>query len=143
MPLKFLFHCQFNDGEYFHQQADDRSEIDDKRSSFFDLLQDTRTVERFWLLEQERFQVNISEPLQKYLVDLTDGHFEENGKSFFQHDPKINVKLSEFRLIYFRRRTAHLNLKTKQASEDPIIFVIGWQANHPDGRNEKQLIYIQ
>lgn len=135
MLLKYLFHCQFNDGEIFSQNADDRSLTDPKKSSFFDLLQDTRKVEKFWLTDEHNFNT--------YLVDLTDGHFEVNGCPFFLHEQSINVKLAKFRLIYFRRRTAHLNVVTKEQSESPIIFVVGWQANHPDGRNEQQLLYIK
>lgn len=144
LKLKYLFHCEFNDGEIFSQNAEDRSVIDpEKRSSFFDLLQDTREVERFWLEEADDKFLSITKP-NTYLVDLTDGHFEVNGSSFFLHEQTIDPlkKLSKFRLIYFRRNTVSLNLATGEQSALTMIFIIGWQANHPDGRNVKRTMMV-
>ena len=134
--LKYLFTAQFNDGATLEQTQEDISKIIPKKSAFFDVLNDTRKVERFWLY-------NIRTDT-KYLVDLIDGHFEINGNPFFLHEQTIDESktLSDFRLIYFRRVQQSMNIESGEASTK-TMFIIGWQANHPDGKNEKRIIFIK
>ncbi len=142
--LRYLFTTQFNDGTILEQTQEDVSKTHFKKSAFFDVLNNTSEVKRFWLSELERFQVDQSKPLRKYLVDLTDGHFEFNGDPFFMHeqtmDPSKN--LSKFRLVYFRRVQQSRNVESGKESTK-TIYIIGWQANYPTGKNHKQIIYIE
>ena len=142
--LRYLFTAQFNDGTMLEQTQDDVSKTNPKKSAFFDVLNDTRKLERFWLLEiYKNVDLDRITP-SKYLVDLTDGHFEINGNSFFLHEQTIDEskKLSDFRLIYFRRVQQSMNLTSGEASTK-TMFMIGWQANYADGKNEKRILFIK
>ncbi len=142
--LKYLFTAQFNDGQIIKQDQEDVSKFNPLKSKFFDVLNDTRKLEKFWLLEKKRFHVIESEPQKKYLVDLTDGHFEINGVPFFLHEQTVDETktLSNFRLIYFRRVQQSLNIDSGKAATK-VMFVIGWQANLPDGKNVQKIMYIK
>lgn len=135
--LKYVFTAQFNDGEILEQAQEDVSRTNPKKSAFFDVLNDTRKVERFWIAGHGK----------RYLVDLTDGHFEVNGDSFFIHEQTVDEskKLSNFRLIYFRRNQVSLNIENGEATDGGqiVIFALGWQANYSDGSNEKAVIYVE
>ena len=124
--LKYLFACQYNDGSMFTQNKEDVSLIDTKKSAFFDVMLDQ--VERFWIENQD----NI------YLVDLSDGHFEVNRVPFFMHEITIDATkhLTNFRLIYKRRNWVD------NKSGHRIMYMLGWQANYPDGKNEKRIMMI-
>jgi len=71
MMLKYLFVVEYKDGSVYQQNTEDISVTDDKRSCFFDVVQEN--VLRFFLVDAD----NI------FCVDLTDGHFEVNKISFF------------------------------------------------------------
>jgi len=140
--LRYLFTAQFNDGTMLEQTQDDVSKTNPKKSAFFDVLNDTRKVERFWLTDETFSQHGTND--NKYLVDLTDGHFEINGSPFFLHEQTIDEskKLSDFRLIYFRRVRQSMNVGSREASAK-VMYLIGWQANYPDGKNHKQIMYVE
>ena len=137
--LKYNFACQFNDGSVFYQNSEDKSILFEGKSAFTDILelQKEKSIINFWLFEDNTDNT--------FLVNLVDGHFEINGIPFFIHEQTVDVKkiLSNFRLIYFRRVTQSINLTTEKEADPSIIYLLGWQANYPDGSNHKEIIYIK
>src|SRR3990167_2816987 len=96
--MKYLFEVEYKDGTFFKQNEEDVSLTDPKRSAFFDIKQEE--VKRFTLEGNGN----------TFCVDLTDGHFEVNGVSFFMHDESLTY----FRLIYFRRHRHQFNRETRE-----------------------------
>lgn len=153
--LKYLFRCQFNDGEVFNQTQEDKSKLIEGGSAFTDVLKkqevEGKKLESFYLESND----------DSYGVNLGDGCFTVNGKTFFMHEQTVDKskKLTNFRLIYFRRNTVSINFKVteKELKKIPFkeidgklvteytstIYLLGWQANYPDGSNHKQIMYIR
>ena len=124
-PMKYKFIAYYNDGTTFCQNDKDISVTDNNRSSFYDIDHDK--LEAFSLEDKDT---------NSYAVNLTDGHFEINGKLFRFHDEN----LSGFRLIFFRRHK-----HTITPGEEPIhniVFRMGWQANTKDGKNIQRVMEI-
>ena len=136
--LKYLFRCQFNDGEVFNQTQEDKSKLIEGKSAFTDVLKkqevEGKKIKLFFLDSAN----------DSYAVNLDDGSFTVNGRTFFMHEQTVDKskKLTNFRLIYFRRVQQSINLTTDKQTSN-IIYLIGWQANYPDGTNCKQIMYIR
>lgn len=126
--LTHLFQATYKSGEVYHQTQDDVSNVDPLKSAFFDVKQDE--LKTFFL----------SSDKDVFSVNLEDGHFEVNGTPFFMH---AQSDLTNYRLIYFRVRTHHLNQSTGEQTEDPIVYQLGWQANDKEGNNIKRIMEIQ
>src|SRR5918912_87361 len=129
MPLKYLFTVEYLDGTTFQQNPEDVSFQDPQRSAFYDV--DVDKVKRF----------SLSDGADTYSVDLTDGHFEVNGKKLWMHDMYID----KFRLIFFRRHKHFINQEVKDGeitgSEEvghTIAYRLGWQGNEKSGKNIQQ-----
>lgn len=138
LELKYLFHCQFNDGETFVQNKEDKSFIDETKSAFTDLLKkaEEKSIDTF----------SLTDNVNTYLVDLRDGHFEINGIPFFAHEQTFqnDLQVSNFRLIYYRRNQIQVNTATNESSiPNTLCYIMGWQANQADGKNIQKLIYIK
>jgi len=123
--MKYLFEVEYKDGTFFKQNEEDVSLTDPKRSAFFDIKQEE--VKRFTLEGNGN----------TFCVDLTDGHFEVNGVSFFMHDES----LTDFRLIYFRRHRHQFNRETREELSHEVTFRFGWQATL-DGKNIQRVMEI-
>lgn len=131
--LKYLFEVEYKDGSVFQQNADDVSKTDPLRSAFFDVK--IPEVKRFGLFDEEN----------SYIVDLQDGHFEVNGKSFHMHDGEVK----DFTLVYFRRVQQH---KTNQVRDAEFIgeptystdmsFHLGWWGVDPMGKRVQRVLVI-
>jgi len=137
MQLKYLFTALYNDGTAFTQNAEDVSRQDPKRSAFFDV--DQTKLLSFLLIPVDKVNDGV------YCVDLRTGKFLVNGAEFFLHDR--SVPLSNFRLIYVRRHREHIdiNTETKKLSNkraDDVQYLLGFQANLPDGNNIQRIISI-
>ena len=135
--LKYLFRCQFNDGETFIQTQADVSKHIEGKSAFTDVLKKVEDGNQI-----KYFSLNSRD--DTYLVDLDNGCFAVNGIPFFMHEQTVDKskKLTNFRLIYFRRVAQSINLTTDKQTSN-IIYLMGWQANYPDGSNHKQIMYIK
>lgn len=131
--LKYYFDVEFTDGTTYTQNADDRSVFEpEKRSCFFDvkrLIEEGRKIRYFML----------SDGKDVYMVDLTDGHFEVNGKSFFMHDRR---DLSDFKIIFYRQHTHSFNVGNRAELSHEMIFCIGWQVTIDD-ENIKRVMEIE
>lgn len=137
--LKYLFHCQFNDGFIFHQNELDTSVRDALRSAFYDLSQDKEQhggIKRFWLEGEGH----------TYLVDLRDGHFEIDGVPFSIGE---NTPPMERELIYFRKHEHDSVMSADPKKAVPfgqgahrLWYFLGWQGNI-SGKNFQQTINVR
>jgi hypothetical protein len=132
--LKYLFTTEYENGEVFKQTPDDISQTDSKRSAFYDVLNSGKKPIRFWIEGKGLLK-------DKYLVDLTDGHFEINGKSIVLDE----FIYPEYRLIFFRQHQHDqvIDLKTNERKETAhrIKYFIGWQTTFKR-KNIKRLIGV-
>jgi hypothetical protein len=118
--LKYLFGCQYENNKFYHQTKADISRTNPEKSAFFDVKD--LPIEKFWL-EKNGY---------KLLVDLTDGHFEENEKKI---EEEVEEGLTNFRIIYFRRHFHTSNVNTGKEISHHVEYHLGWQANRKDGSN--------
>jgi hypothetical protein len=114
MALKYLFAAEYKDGSVFHQNAEDVSGIDPKRSAFYDVQQDNLVT--FSLIGDGKI----------HSVNLEDGGFEINGNKFFLHlDDELNNEKKE--LIFFRRHKHDFNIDMQEIGHT-VSYIIGWTA---------------
>ena len=136
--LKYLFKATFKDGRTLEQTPEDVSTKDEARSAFRDVMDEAEQgnrVIRFELTEPKMFP-------DTYAVDLTDGHFEINGKRIEVGEQlPVNPQDIHLRLIYFRRHTHDFNIDL-EAKAHRVAYVIGWQTTIA-GKNYQQLIAIE
>lgn len=127
--LKYLFTAYYGDGETFHQDPEDVSKADPKRSAFFDV--DHSRLVGFSLQDHQN----------EFYVDLQQGFFEINNIRFLLHEEEV----SNFRLIFFRRHKHHVNIgmNTFEESGHEITYRLGWQANDKDGNNIQRIIEFE
>jgi hypothetical protein len=140
-PLKYLFKVLYHDGSTFEQSNDDKSQIDPKRSAFYDVLNSGKKIRSFGLFSQDGGRD------QALVVDLIDGHFEHNGMVIMPGE--ILPGPAPLKLIYFRQHqhdftaTYHADgPATDQKEVDHrITYFIGWQCNI-NGKNYKQVLGV-
>jgi hypothetical protein len=135
MALKYLFGVQYLDGSQFYQTQEDKSETREGGSAFTDVNQEQ--VHIFQLANWEAAAVDMHTP-ERYLVDLTDGHFEVGGFPFFAQIPPVGSKL---RLIYFRRTRIHMQIGGEEIARE-VEYHFGWQTTC-DGRNYQQTLILE
>lgn len=123
--LKHLFEVEYLDGSRFKQPSDDHSELDPKRSAFFDVLESKKEIKTFTL---GNLQVN-----------LLDGSFEVNGQKIQVGENPLPGKRQ---LIFFRQHQHDYNSKTFVEVEHRIKYFLGWQQNIK-GKNYKEVIGIE
>jgi hypothetical protein len=127
--LRYLFGVHYADGREYFQAADDHSELNPEKSSYYDVLQAQESGQQIHLFQLEGQG-------HKYLVDLRDGHFEIDGAPFYVQIPPPDAQLS---LDYFRRRRHHANatyrmedgamrLVDLQDSGQECEYHFGWKA---------------
>ena len=130
MALKYLFDVEFEDGSVYTQNKEDKSLLEEKKSCFYDVLNSGKKIKLFML----------SDGKDAYAVDLTDGRFEVNGKSFYMHEER---DLKDFRIIFFRQHTHNFNIDTKEQLSHEIVFRMGFQANDQKGNNIQRVMEIK
>lgn len=131
-PLKYLFAALFEDGSEIKQPPDDISLLNPSKSSFFDVLEQTKTalISLFGLYNEEN----------AYMINLSNGEFDVNGAKFFLHD--TDLKISNLRIVYFRKNNKQFSSDgTEQKSK--VSYILGWQGNLNDGSNVKYVIEIE
>lgn len=123
LELKYLFCVQFKDGSVIEQTSEDVSPTTAGRNAFYDLLECHTDGKPKQHPEDGKLICRADIALfhlenvagQRWLVDLTDGHFETQfmrgkhliGTHFFTAIPPKGAPL---RLFYFRRRRSHINV---------------------------------
>jgi hypothetical protein len=129
LTLKYLFIAEYTDGTIFKQLAKDVSATDPLRSSFYDVLNSGKEIKKFSLTDGE----------DVYSVNLEDGYFDVNGKSFFTGEPlPLPAKL---RLIFYREHRHHFNRSDRQELAHEIDYVIGWQTTIKK-KNYQQILRV-
>lgn len=133
--LKYLFDVEFTDGTTYTQNAEDRSLIDpEKRSCFFDVMQALENGKKI-----KYFMLSNGKDV--YAVDLRDGHFEINGKSFYMHDRR---DLCDLKIVFYRQHDIAFTLGqiySPLEKERSTVFCFGWQVT-VDGENIKRVMEI-
>lgn len=131
--MKYLFRVEFQDGTQYQQNQQDVSENNPERSCFFDIKQQE---------SQGNFPVifELNNGINKYLVNLRDGHFEVNGVCFDANldDSSEEIK-GPYRLIYFRRHTHSFG---QGEANYWFTYNFGWQTTQ-NGVNIKRIITIK
>lgn len=134
--LKYLFAVEFTDGSHYFQNLDDVSSLDNKRSCFYDVLQEVekgKTIQCFYLKTGEDFD------LQTVGVNLIDGSFDVNGVSFLMHSDET---LKDFRIIFYREHTHNFNQADGSELSHDIVYCLGWQTNDANGKNVQRVMRI-
>lgn len=126
--LKYFFTAFYNDGTYFHQDVNDVSVQDSKRSSFYDV--DQSKIVGFSLADRDN----------AFVVDLTDGRFIVNGVPFRMHAE--DEALPPFRLIFWRRHWQTINTQTGEETHR-MVYRFGWQALNAKGENVQKVMELE
>ncbi len=161
MKLKYLFQVEFFDQKPDYKQnpldasvefppvKDENGNLQGK-SCMADIQEDVDNfnIKEFWLIPN--FFLG-----HRYMVDLTDGHFEIDGIPFeVEGERPLPVANLKFKLIYFRVRrpfhTTKYRLKGGKpveilgvtTGELPLKYMIGWQCNI-NGKDYVQKILVQ
>jgi hypothetical protein len=125
LPLKYLFEAEFTDGTIYTQTADDVSNIDPKRSQFYDVLHTGKTIKRFSLVGEGN----------KLTVDLTTGFFEVNGLTVLLESTKLPGPPDKFDLVFYRQRTHDIDVTYEKKTGNVVEtggetefceYFIGW-----------------
>lgn len=136
--MKYHFEALFDDGEVFVQNAADKSEIDEKRSAFYDLLQKNKPMRSFGIFGEHVL-----------VVDLHDGHFELDGipiiPSVLPPGP-IPLKLVFYRqhqhdmsMTYEIDRDLQPQLQKSEETGHRITYFVGWECEF-SGKKYKQVL---
>jgi len=125
--LAFTFTAEHYNGDITRQTPEDKSRLDPLgRSSFYDVLHAASPVKRLSLIGKNHV----------FTVDLTDGHFEIDGRAIYTQTPPAKTTLEP---IYYR--------KVQQRQQTDIVgelkylgavtrYYIGWKTTYR-GRSYK------
>lgn len=128
-----LYVARFEDGHVIRQDHSDAS-LTGGANTFSDVLkymEETSPLVFFELFNHDKSYVMG--------VDLTDGHFEINGQTFFMEVPR-REELRDYRVIYFKRSQLHFGVGLDEPQGAGVGYVLGWQANRLDGSNVQRSI---
>lgn len=135
-PNKYLFEATYKDGIVYSQGADDTSLFVTGKNAFYDILYEPHKP------IEELVEFSLKGDGHTYSVNLRDGHFEIDGVAIqVGDDMPLDHDKCEFRLIYFKRHTHHMNLNFVE-KEHLIKYFIGWQTTI-QGKNYQQTISVE
>ncbi len=133
--LKYLFVSFFADGSHIEQTAEDRSLYTEGGSAFTDVVKYAHPVTQFHLVGEDK----------DYSVDLTTLNFAVNGTQFRLHRQE-DLPLTDIRLLYFRRRSEHVEVSREGkivGTESEINgYVIGYVGTTATGEEFTKFIEI-
>jgi hypothetical protein len=125
VSLTWLFAAVFTDATTIIQSADDKSLVDETRSSYYDVVQAQeagKQLASFGLFTDELV----------WSVSLIDGHFECNGYIFSAQpvsSPKIPLG-GKFKLVFFRDHQQDVIVSSDGSmknGEHRIAYRFGWE----------------
>lgn len=130
--LAYLFVAEFKDGTTLAQTPEDKSELREDKSAFYDVLQRENDLARFHLSDGNNW----------YTVDLRDGVFEINGLPFYAHSQFTEIE-PPLHLIYFRE-THRLYGTVPDGVPAHYVnrYFIGWWFKDEAGNKVEQTIAI-
>lgn len=112
--LKYLFTVGFADGTTLEQTPEDQSTIDpERRSAWYDVV--NRGTPVHWIVIHDESGNELG-------VDLTDGHFEINGDSFWLEVPDEG----SLEPVFYRQHTHNFNVEGQEEAH-LTRYVIGWK----------------
>ena len=112
MKLDFTFIAEYHNGQIYKQTPEDVSiKEPNKRSAFYDVEQEK--IKRFSLVGKGHL----------ITVDLTDGHFEVDGRKIYTKVPPVKLNL-----LYFQR--VQQTIGTGGESSERRRYYIGWQTKY-------------
>lgn len=125
--LDYLFVAETYNGTIFKQNKHDISTLDpQKRNCYYDLMQIGNPVKKFSLIGKGHI----------FSVDLTDGHFEMDGKYI---QTKLPPKKAELELIYYHVVQQSIVIETDGFEKDEKVqqpkrrYYIGWRCTQDNG----------
>lgn len=135
MPvLKYLFKAKFGDDSEYYQTPDDKSELDPKKSQFFDVLEICKTKK---LIEFSLMGWNIEPYIPVISVNLQTGLFNISGVEVLLESQKLPTLPDKFELIFYRQWTQNLTVTYKVKTGEPqsseqngegfCEYFIGWK----------------
>jgi hypothetical protein len=124
-PLKYLFTAELADGTIYKQTKEDKSKGEKEGSAFTDIAD--KDIKTFTL---KRFG-------ESHSVNLVNGEFTINGKTFSCHDEPLR----EFRLVFYRRHYHDSNSKGQEIAHR-VEYHFGWQTTF-NGKNIKRIIILK
>jgi hypothetical protein len=128
----YNFTAFYEDGSIIEQNEEDKSELLEGKSRFYDVLEKEKESKLIsFVLHNDEFQIG---------VDLRDGHFEMNGIPFFQHRPDLQ-NYEDFRIIYYRTVKHGMNSEGQIIASEILGYSIGWQTTY-EGTNVKKEIFL-
>jgi hypothetical protein len=131
--MKYLFTALFADGKQIEQTDADTSKLDEKRSAFYDVLEEEKNGNKCWIFNLSHKE---GDNINDYLMDLRDGHFEVNNAPLWLH---AEDGLTDFRLIYYRNvRKIYEGFEEIRTE---IAFNFGWQTTR-NGENIQKVITL-
>lgn len=125
----YRFKAVYEDGSVLEQNESDKSEIQEGKSRFFDVLEKEKQTK---LLTFE-----IASDKNTVRVSLVDGHFELNGVKFLQHRPDLNP-YTDFRLIYYRTVRRVVEMGGNHLDAQVLGYTIGWQVTEKDADGKEK-----
>jgi hypothetical protein len=125
MELRYLWAVKYADGTHFAQTGDDKSVTAEGKSAWFDVKKD-----------QVQILVLFNDK-HRYLVDLTDGHFEVDGVPIWNGQNPAPVNVAKLEPVFFRQHTHEFT--PGKADVHLVRYCIGWRCT-VDGREHKEII---
>lgn len=122
--LDYLFIAETFNGNILRQPSNDKPKYQEIGSSFTEVLKEK--IKRFSLIGKGHI----------FTVDLTDGHFEVDGRKLY---PPSEIHPGvKFELIYYRQVQQRLkdDLLGNKSLEPIVRYFIGWQYLH-NGKNHQ------
>lgn len=164
LELKYLFCAMLKDGTVVEQNEADTSSRVEGKNAFYDLLEvdeegnpKTHSDDGKLICKDDIALFQLEDGEHRYLVDLTDGHFEVQhpkgkkivGAHFYLGFPPIGSKL---RLFYYRVRRHHTNVsgtvqedlsikveKMEEISQE-CEYHFGWETE--DKKHKAEMILV-
>jgi hypothetical protein len=132
MELKYLFSAHFKDGSVIRQTLEDVSNVDPKKSAFFDVLQ--RIDDLVWF--------SLENGLTRYSVNLEDGRFAvESLPIEAQPSEQPMPEGGKYKLIYWRDHKHVFNQEWAEKSHE-VAYRFGWEYT-VDGKSWTQTMVVR
>ncbi len=139
MEIKHLYNftAVFEDGTVIKQDRNDpngdRSLTQENGSRFTDVQNKEK--------ESKLVSFVVHDDTNSWGVDLRDGHFEINGRPFFQHRPDLEP-YKDFRVIFYRTNRAEISPVTREIlATDTKFYGLGWQVTYKNENVKRQIIF--
>lgn len=153
IPNTFHFTAYYDDGEQYEQDFLDRSMQNPEKNAFFDIhYQPIKPIESLYAFRLTAVDgALIPEDCPRTIaVNLRTGQFEADGKVFDLYHGAIDGEgpLNDTRLLFFRVPEPQITMRVDGKGEVKeegytLGYILGWQANLPDGTNVKKFVSIR